>query len=192
MVCHQHFLKDIGTDLLEDSHDKLRNLFREVNVRKDLRAFARDHGRGLGTDVDQAREAVRNWQKQDSADCRLPEGRAGIATVRAFAQWALDYQADSLRQRRPERGSAKDKRQAIDIILTHLERHGKFLWGHAIPIPDQLGGGIRLVDRTNNIEEGLFHTWKHGERRRKPVTRGYVGRHRKTGNKCPCRLRSAT
>jgi hypothetical protein len=22
------------------------------------------------------------------------------------------------------------------------------------------------VDRTNNIEEGLFHTWNHGERRR--------------------------
>ena len=284
LACHQHFLKDIGTDLLRDSHDKLRNLFRQVDVRKDLRAFARDHGRGLGTDVDQAREAVRNWQKQASTDYRLPEGCAGIATVRAFAQWALDYQADgndqgfpfdlpyldfyvrcmniswavdaflrnppadakikkaldglhrilrpldcdvppfaqlaktlsersalftelrtalrlvvkpergqqelsavsadqtvqqlcdirkavknladSLRQRRPERGSAKDKRQAIDIILTHLENHGKFLWGHAIPIPEQLGDGIRLVDRTNNIEEGLFHTWKHGERRR--------------------------
>jgi hypothetical protein len=284
LACHQHFLKDIGTDLLQDSHDKLRNLFRQVNVRKDLRAFARDHGRGLGTDADKACEAVRNWQKQDSADCRLPEGCAGIATVRTFAQWALDYGADgnnqgfpfdlsyldfyvrcmniswavdaflrnppadakvkkaldrlhrilrpldcdvppfaqlaktlnerstlftelrtalrlvvkpergqqdlsaasadqtvqqlrdirkavedltaSLRQRRPERGSAKDKRQAIDIILTHLECHGKFLWGHAIPIPEELGGGIRLIDRTNNIEEGFFHTWKHSERRR--------------------------
>ena len=41
-----------------------------------------------------------------------------------------------------------------------------FVWGHAIPIPDQVGGGIRLVDRTNNILEGFFHTMKHGERRR--------------------------
>jgi len=283
LACHQHFLKDIGTDLLQDSHDKLRNLFRQVNVRKDLRAFARDHGRGLGTDADKACEAVRNWQKQASTDYRLPEGCAGIATVRTFAQWALDYGADgndqgfpfdlpyldfyvrcmniswavdaflrnppadakvkkaldrlhrilrpldcdvppfaqlaktlnerstlftelrtalrlvvkpergqqdlsaasadqtvqqlrdirkavedltaSLRQRRPERGSAKDKRQAIDIILTHLESHGKFLWGHAIPIPEELGGGIRLIDRTNNIEEGFF---PHVETRRAP------------------------
>ena len=281
LACHGHFLSDIGTDLLQESHDKLRNLFRQVDVRKDLRAFARDHGRGLGTKMDQAREAVRNWLKQAPADYLLPEGFTGIAVLRAYAQWAVDYAADgngqgfpfdlpyldfyvrcmnvswavdaflrnppseakvkkaldrlhrilrplncdvppfaqtakalnersklfmelraalrlvvkperqpgptdperavqelrdirkavedlaaSLRQRRPERGPAKDVRQAIDIVLTHLDRHGKYLWGHAIPIPEKLGGGIRLVDRTNNIEEGLFHTWKHGERRR--------------------------
>ncbi len=50
---------------------------------------------------------------------------------------AVDNLADSLRQRRPERGPAKDQRQAIDIVLAHLERHGKFLWGHAVPMPDQ-------------------------------------------------------
>ena len=284
LACHQHFLSDIGTDLLEESHDKLRNLFRQVDVRKDLRAFARDHGRRLGTEMDQAREAVRDWLKQSATEHRLPEGSAGIATLRAFGQWALDYAADgndegfpfdlpylnfyvrcmnvswavdaflrnppaeakvkralnrlhsilrplkcdvppiaqiamtltercklftelrtalrlvvnpagrqnqpgptdpepavqqlrdirkavedlevSLQQRRPERGPAKDMRQAIDIILTHLDRHGRFLWGHAIPMPEQLGGGVRLVDRTNNIDEGLFHRLKHGEQRR--------------------------
>ena len=71
-----------------------------------------------------------------------------------------------MRQRRSERALAKDLRQAIDIVLTHLERHGDFLWGHAIPIPEPLGGGIRLVDRTNNILEAFFHAIKHGERRR--------------------------
>lgn len=281
LACHKHFLSDIGTDLLRASHDKLRNLFRQFDVRKDLRAFARDYGRGLGAQMDKAREAVRNWLKQPAVENRLPEGSTGIALLRAYAQWTLDYAADgsdqgfpfdlpyldfyvrcmnvswavdaslrnppseakvkraldrlhrilrplnsevppfaqtakvlkersklftelrtalrlvikpnrqsertnlepgvqelldirkavedlgvSLRQRRPERGPAKDMRQAIDIILTHLDCHGKFLWGHAIPIPEQLGGGIRLVDRTNNIEEGLFHTLKHGERRR--------------------------
>jgi hypothetical protein len=285
LACHQHFLSDIGTDLLRESHDKLRNLFRQLDVRKDLRAFARDLGRRLGTEMDQAREAVRNWLKQAPTEYRLPEGSAGIATLRAYAQWTLDYAADgndqgfpfdlayldfyvrcmnvswaldaflrnppaeakvkkalnrlrrilhplngdvppfaqiakalserfklftelrttlrlvvkpdggrqnqpgptdpepavqelrdirkavedlkvSLRKRRPERGPAKDMRQAIDIILTHLDRHGKFLLEHTIPISEQLGGGARLVDRTNNIEEGLFHNLKHGERRR--------------------------
>jgi hypothetical protein len=281
LACHLHFLRDVGTDLLSEAHDQLRSLFRKLDVRKDLRAFAREQGRRLGTALDQARDEFRIWGSESPADLRLPEGSAGMAAVRSLAQWALDYAADgsdqgfpfdlpyldlyvrclhvgwavdaflrhppadekvgqvlqrlgrilrpihrdvsplapvaktlsersqlftqlrhalrltegelsgpesndagqtqqtlrdvhqavddladSLRQRRPERGPAKDARQAIDLVLAHLERHGDFLWGHAIPIPDQLGGGIRLVDRTNNILEGFFHTMKHGERRR--------------------------
>jgi len=57
-------------------------------------------------------------------------------------------------------------RQAIDLILSHLDSHGSYLWGHVIAIPKQAGGGIRVVDRTNNILESFFHTMKHGERRR--------------------------
>jgi hypothetical protein len=34
------------------------------------------------------------------------------------------------------------------------------------PCHGPLGGGIRLIDRTNNILEGFFHAIKHGERRR--------------------------
>jgi hypothetical protein len=71
-----------------------------------------------------------------------------------------------LRRRRPERGPAGDRRDAIDIVLSHLQKHGRFLWGHAIQLPRKIGGGIRLVDRTNNAIESKFHTLKHGERRR--------------------------
>jgi hypothetical protein len=278
LACHLHFLRDVGTDLLGEGHDKLRNLFRHLQVRKDLRWFAREQGHRLGTALDQARDGFRIWQSEPLAEPRLPGGCAGMVAVRSLAQWALDYAADgkdqgfpfdlpyldlyvrclhvawavdaflrhppadrkvvkalqrldrilrpidahvvlgqvakrlseraqlftelrdalrlteeeetggpdasqtqqtlhdirkagddladSLRQRRPERGPAQDARQAIDIVLTHLQRHGNSLWGHAIPMPVQLGGGVRLVDRTNNILEGFFHTMKHGERRR--------------------------
>jgi len=71
----------------------------------------------------------------------------------------------SLRKQRPQRGPAKDARQAIDLILAHLDRHGAHLWGHAITIPKR-AGGVRLVERTNNDLESLFHTIKHRERRR--------------------------
>jgi hypothetical protein len=37
------------------------------------------------------------------------------------------------------------------------------VWGHAILLPD---GSCRLVDRTNNRQEGFFRSFKHGERRR--------------------------
>jgi len=81
-------------------------------------------------------------------------------------QAALQHLEASLRSKRPERGPAKDTRGAIDLILAHLDRHGPHLWGHAIRIPRRAGGGIGLVARTNNGLESLFHTIKHGERRR--------------------------
>jgi hypothetical protein len=283
LSCHQHFLADIGSDLLQAGHDKLRNSFRHLKLRSGLRTLARDLSRELGSDLQTAREAFRAWQQ--SASHALPSGNAGLAVVRGLAQWALDYLADaeyqdfpynqpylclyerclrvrrvvdgllrtipedrrvlrvlrrlgrlidpvitepglanmvqdlrvrvrlfdelrsalrlfpktngrkqpglakpitpdqaaaqlrdlraaltrfvsSLRQRRPERGPAGNLRQAIDIILEHLDKHGKSLWGHEICLPAKVGGGLRLVDRTNNLLESFFHTMKRGERRR--------------------------
>jgi hypothetical protein len=51
-------VKDIGKDLLCASHDDLRGLFRRFKVLPRLRALARDLGRGLGTDIDEARRDV--------------------------------------------------------------------------------------------------------------------------------------
>jgi hypothetical protein len=72
----------------------------------------------------------------------------------------------SLRRRRPNRGPAQDQRQAIDIVLSHLETHGRYLWGHAIRLAGKRTVSVRLVERTNNRIESLFHMLKHGERRR--------------------------
>jgi hypothetical protein len=282
LACHLHFLSDIGKDLLEQGHDQLRALFRQARIRSQLRSLTRDLGRSLGQDIDNARAGLRRWQKQTGHKQQLPTGSAGIATIRAFAQWILDYPADtqgdgfpfdlpwlalydrclqtvgalrvflsdppvdptvrkalerlerilqpvehnspafsgvadrltrraglfaeirkalrlreessrgkrgtaqrihkatelrdirsavgrlsrSLRHRCPQRGPATEWRAAIDIVLSHLKKHGRFLWGHAISLPKKAGGGLRLVDRTNNAIETQFHTLKHGERRR--------------------------
>jgi hypothetical protein len=282
--CHQHFLADIGTDLLQAGHDKLRNTFRRLKLRAGLRTLARDLSRELGADLDPARDVFRAWQ-QEPASHALPAGNAGIAVVRGLAQWVLDFLADaqyqdfpydrpyldlyerclrvrrvvdgllrkppedrrvlmvlrrlgriidpvikepglantvqdlrlrarlfddlrstlrlfprtngrkqpslakpltpqqaaaqlrdlrtalrrfvsSLHKRRPQRGPAGNLRQAIDVILQHLKKHGKSLWGHEIRLPAKAGGGIRLVDRTNNLAESFFHVMKRGERRR--------------------------
>lgn len=284
LACHQHFLRDVGTDLLREGHGKLRGLFRGVDIRKDIRAFVRKLGHCLGKRIQEARVDIRTWLDQSAQDIEIPEGAAGIAVVRALAQWILDFSADGsnegfpfdlpyldlyvrclhvrwavagflrkepadakvkkflarlqkilapmdcdvppfaqvaqdldkrsnifaelrtalrlapksggrshsadalsdalptanglediraaivkltarLKERRPERGPAKDIRQAIDIVLTHLDRHGPFLWGHAITVNEQTSC-VRLVDRTNNTLEGFFHGMKHGERRR--------------------------
>ncbi len=284
LACHHHFLRDVGKDLLGEGHDKLRTLFRRVDIRKDIRAFVRKLGHCLGKKIQEARVDIQSWLHKPPEELGLPEGAAGIAVVRALAQWTLDFPADgnnegfpfdlpylnfyvrclhaywavdgflrkepadpkvkkflarlqkilarmncdvppfaqvaqnldkraklfdelrtalrlqsksnkgkclasasanplktakkfeniraaidkltvSLEKRRPERGPAKDIRQAIDIIVTHLERHAPFLWGHVITVCKE-SGSVRLVDRTNNILEGFFHGMKHGERRR--------------------------
>jgi hypothetical protein len=84
----------------------------------------------------------------------------------------------SLLERRVVHDLIKDERQALDIILSHLERHGRYLWGHAIHMPEEAGGGVRIVARANNILEGFFHQMKHGERRRsgrKVLTQDFEG-----------------
>jgi hypothetical protein len=281
LACHLHFLSDVGKDLMSEEHDRLRALFRQTKLRSRLRTLARELGRCLGRDIDHARAALRDWQSRTGHEQPMPTGLTGVATVRALAQWALDYPADtqgygfpfdlpwlalydrclqalaalqvylseppkekaiqkalerlhrilqsvqddtpgfsvvadrlqrraelfaelrkalrirqasnrgrrgnthpadmdelknirravssltcSLRHRRPQRGPAADQREAIDIVLSRLQNHGRFLWGHVIHLPKRAGGGIRLVDRTNNAIESQFHTLKHGERRR--------------------------
>jgi hypothetical protein len=59
-----------------------------------------------------------------------------------------------------------DEKKTIKIILDHLKRHSDYLWGHIVKLPEEAGGGIRLVARTNNILENHFHTVKQHERRR--------------------------
>lgn len=286
LACHYHFLKDIGNDLLKPAHAELRALFRRTKVKPKLRALTRELGRKIGSQISEARHEVKAWQEQLDSNLILPEGRAGIATLRAMSQWVVDYQSESsgldfpfdrayldfydrcklalkatgnfvraqikdqrvlkilkrlqrilqpaasevpfhqiatrlraraklfdelrdtlrltptpsspqkksasndtrpahqvvkelqdtreelehftgsLKARRPKRGPAQDTRNAIDMVLRHIEQHRDYLWGHVIPLPDNRGGGIRIVQRTNNILEGFFKAMKHDERRR--------------------------
>jgi hypothetical protein len=273
LACHQHFLADVGKDLLEPSHAKLRGLFRSAKVLPKLRALVRDLGRKLGPSIGDARKAVRQWQSMAQSGHCIESGDDGLAIVRAVAQWTLDYKARasgldypfdrpyldlyerclttlratdaflrnppedkkikgalerlqryltpvdcevpfrqiterlrrraalfdelrgvlrwattpqhdetehdlqrmqeklnelvaSLKKRRPERGPAQDIREAIDIILKHIDIHGANLWGHAIRLPESAGGGVRLTSRTNFPAENFFGALKHDERRR--------------------------
>ena len=281
LACHWHFLRDVGRDLLADSHEKLRNLTRQHRLRPKLRALARSLGRRLSAELPELRDDVSTWI-ESAAGHQMPQGSAGLALVRSMIQWVLDYARDSshqgfpfdrpysdlyercrkvrraidaflrtpqdkrvrrallvlarvldpvvsdpsfaevaatlasraalfdelrealrlmpdpaadnaatpallpeqaaaaiqdirravdrlkrsLRLRRPQRGPGRDVREAIDIILDHLKRHGRSLWGHVIQIPQSKGGGFRVVARTNMLLEGFFHLIKHAERRR--------------------------
>ena len=95
LVCHQHFLADIGKDLLEPCHSELRGFFRRTKTRPKLRSLVRELGRKIGEQIDESRKAVQQWQSIAETNHRIPEGRNGLAVVRTMAQWTLDYKADS-------------------------------------------------------------------------------------------------
>lgn len=112
---------------------------------------------------DELRTALRLHPADTDESTQDPvAGERELRDIRA----SVDTLALSLKERCPTRGPARDTRQAIDLILDHLDRHGDSLWGHAITLPPQAGGGIRLVQRTNNILEGFYRGMKQGERRR--------------------------
>lgn len=292
LACHQHFLCDVGKDLLKRDHDQLRQLFRNFRVRGKLGSLVRKLGCQLGKKIPSLLQSVEAWADQGSAQ-PLPAGPEGLAIVRSMAQWILDYANDgqnqgfpferpyldlfrrcctvyhavdtfrqqtaidrdvlrvlnqlsqllapvnaevaaqrlarkleapaklfddlravlrldgklqasspnlitpeeqaeflkememcftdfcnSLRERRAAQGLNKDEQKALDIVIKHLDRHGRYLWGHVLQMPEEAGGGIRIVARTNNILEGFFRHMKHGERRRsgrKVLTQDFEG-----------------
>jgi len=62
----------------------------------------------------------------------------------------------------PKRLSLSGRQRSLDRRQNLAEETSKVGRGHALPIPDQLGRGIRLVDRTNIILEGFFHMMNTG------------------------------
>ena len=103
LSCHQHFLADIGRDLLKEGHNgKLRQLFRESRIKPKLRELVRKIGRTLDTDIAAARSGLERWQEErDGAHCLPADRSEGLAVVRGLAQWVLDHKADGTGRRFP-------------------------------------------------------------------------------------------
>ena len=95
LACHQHFLADVGKDLLKPSHATLLDLFKRTGIRKKLRELVRDLGRELGEAIQETREAVYKWQSLVDTGHRIPPGRDGLAVIRAMSQWTIDYPAEA-------------------------------------------------------------------------------------------------
>lgn len=157
------FLRDPPADRpVRKSLERLQQILRPVDC--DVPPFALV-GAALSRRADlftEIREALRLHVRDPT-----PAGETGLeAQTLHDIRTAVATLEASLRTRRPARGPDTDLRQAIDVILSHLDRHGPHLWGHAIPITVEGEARIRVVDRTNDGLEAFFHGMKHGERRR--------------------------
>ncbi len=95
LACHQHFLADIGKDILDADHCALRALFRSTKIQADIKRLIRELGGKIGLQIEDARQAVVQWQALVGSDYRLPSGTPGLAVVRAISQWIIDYKAEA-------------------------------------------------------------------------------------------------
>ena len=113
--------------------------------------------------LDELRRALRLHVKPEPGSTQSPDNQ--IAELRDIKAEIEGFTA-RLRERRPERGPAQRTREAIDIVVDHLDRHGPSLWGHEVALVTSDRKAVRLVARTNLILERFWHVMKHHERRR--------------------------
>jgi hypothetical protein len=90
-ICHFHFLKDIGKDLLEDEYQRIRNRLKKLKIRTLLRQKAKTLHKTMGVE-NRAVQSLKVWinkQNETSSFHQMPH-------VAAFAMihWALDISGE--------------------------------------------------------------------------------------------------
>ncbi|EFK12157.1 conserved hypothetical protein [delta proteobacterium NaphS2] len=89
-ICHFHFLRDIGKDLMEDEYKKIRNRLKKHKIRGSLRRMAKSLERTAVQD--------RKVMEQLNAGIKHGDVRTGaemsIASAFALIQWVFDISAE--------------------------------------------------------------------------------------------------
>ncbi len=78
LICHFHFLRDIGKDLLDDAYRNLRNRLTKSKIRVALKSKAKDFAEKLGQ------------MMQDLAKIDVDPELAAIKTALLFINWMFD------------------------------------------------------------------------------------------------------
>lgn len=87
-ICHFHFLRDIGNDLLGKQYDKLRARLRKHGIQGELRKRAREFKQAIDTQpslVDAFQESLKTKKLQGPCVGQIP-----IVTAYSLVLWALE------------------------------------------------------------------------------------------------------
>lgn len=88
LVCHTHFLKAIGKNIMDDTFKKLKSLFKTLKTSADLNRFVKDTGNIIKPQAAAMRDFVIRWQKS-GAQLQISGYFESVAILRALAQWVL-------------------------------------------------------------------------------------------------------
>ena len=90
-VCHYHFVKDIGKDILHIDHNSLKSLIRDAKA--NLARLIRDTRDKVTDNSKSVARTMGEWLAS-SESMAIPMGSDAIAIVRYLSQWVLDSSQD--------------------------------------------------------------------------------------------------
>ena len=88
LVCHMHFLKAVGSSILEDAFKALKSQFKRQKTLACLNRFVKETGNIIKPQAAEMRDFVTRWQ-ESGAQLDIPGYLESIAVLRALAQWVL-------------------------------------------------------------------------------------------------------
>ena len=91
-ICHFHFLRDIGKDLLEDEYQRIRNRLKKHRIRASLRQLARSLERAVGQER-KAMETLHAGMRKGGDRDLSSFGKMPALAAFALIHWAFDTSA---------------------------------------------------------------------------------------------------
>jgi hypothetical protein len=86
--CHQHFLADVGKDILGKAYNRLREALRQSEIRPELRRFLKKVYKELGDEHDEARRICQHLEDPDALRAK-DRSLKGSAVAGGIAEWIL-------------------------------------------------------------------------------------------------------
>jgi hypothetical protein len=90
LACHMHFLKAVGSSILEDAHKELKSKFRKQKSLTQLNRFVKEAGDIIKPQAAAMRDFVDKWQ-ESGGQLDVSGYFESIAVLRALAQWVILY-----------------------------------------------------------------------------------------------------
>jgi hypothetical protein len=90
LICHFHFLRDLGKDLLKENHDVLKARIQHFNIRVKLRNIAKE----MGLVYEKYKMQI-DKMKIDKKDIENAEYNKFIEDLYAIIEWVLDWKSNS-------------------------------------------------------------------------------------------------
>jgi len=94
LICHYHFLENVGQQLCQKSHAKLESVLRRLKVRSALRTIRKDLVRWTRKGAGLSREEIRRLLSQPQAVAELDVTASRRFVAYALLRWLDDYKAD--------------------------------------------------------------------------------------------------
>jgi hypothetical protein len=99
LICHMHFLRDIGKDILNVDYNELKLSIHALKVLPKLRALVKTLNKESQMPTVKARLVIQNMVEQNKPE--IPVGNDGLIVVRLMVQWILDYASDGNNEKFP-------------------------------------------------------------------------------------------